>query len=152
MKENYRIYDQTGSHATEDIFAPSLDEAIVAGIEWIEGGSWEGNGGELPCEVSVIVRHMDGEVDEVATADAERYDCSGVDHIAEPSCTVDEHDWVRVGGCVENPGVFSSNHGQICTVEKCKQCGMTVTTDYGATDMHGRRTTRTTFATDGGAA
>ena len=151
MKENYRLYDMTGSHLTEDIYASSLLDATRAGIEWIEGGSWAGEGGELPCEVSIIVRDMHGVIDEVATADAERYDCSGIDHVAEPSCTVGEHDWIPLGGCVENPGTFSSDHGQIRTVDRCKQCGMTVTTDYGATDMHGRRTTRTTFATDGGA-
>lgn len=148
---NFRLYDLTGSHICEDIHAASLHAAISAGINWIEGGSWPGEGGTLECEVSQIVRDSDGEIDEQATRCAERHDCSGVDHIAEPSCSEDEHDWVRVGGCAENPGVFASGHGQVYTVERCSHCGMTVTVDHGDSDMSGRCTTRTTYDTDGGA-
>ena len=149
--ENYRLYDRTGGNVRQDIYAVSLSAAIAAGIKWIEGGSWPGEGGSLECEVSVIVRDSDGEIDDEATHCAERHDCSGVDHIVEPSCSEDAHDWVRVGGCSENPGVFSSGHGQICTVERCSICGATMTVDHGATDSSGRCTTTTTYE-NGGAA
>lgn len=37
---NYRVYDRTGSHVTQDITASSLEEAIQMGREWIEDGDW----------------------------------------------------------------------------------------------------------------
>ncbi len=64
-KPNYRIYDRTGSGVTHDIDAETLDEAIEAGREWIEGGDWSGSDHddviarcrsiELECKVGEIV-------------------------------------------------------------------------------------------------
>lgn len=63
MKEpNYRIYDRTGGGATQDIYAPSLDDAIQQGREWIEAGDWSSEDGvirlgvDLRAEVRPIVR------------------------------------------------------------------------------------------------
>lgn len=60
---------------------------------------------------------------------------------AEPPCPVrgaDGHDWSGdhslVGGLVENPGVFSSGHGQIQTVAACAACGARKTDDLGGTE------------------
>ena len=59
----------------------------------------------------------------------------------EPPCPVRKdagHDWSSehrmVGGLVENPGVFSSGHGQIRTVEACLACGARKTDDLGGTE------------------
>jgi len=58
---NYRIYDRTGGGATTDITADSLEDAVEAGREWIEGGEWSSEDGtyrtiNLPCCVREIVR------------------------------------------------------------------------------------------------
>lgn len=59
----------------------------------------------------------------------------------EPPCPVRNtagHDWSGdhqlVGGLTENPGVFSSGHGQVKTVEACAACGARKTDDLGGTD------------------
>jgi len=59
----------------------------------------------------------------------------------EPPCPVRKdagHDWTgehrMTGGLVENPGVFSSGHGQIRTVEACLACGARKTDDLGGTE------------------
>ena len=88
-RNNYRLYDRTGGGGTKDIYAIDIAHAIADGVDWIEGGSWPGEGGDLPCSVGEIVYGDDGEIDEDATGDAERHDCSGVDHVVEPSCDED---------------------------------------------------------------
>lgn len=59
----------------------------------------------------------------------------------EPPCPVrgdDGHDWQNwhslVGGLPENPGVFTSGHGQVETIEACAACGARKTDDLGGTD------------------
>jgi hypothetical protein len=44
---NYRIYDRTGGGVTHDIYAETLEAAIEAGREWIEGGDWSGEEGVI---------------------------------------------------------------------------------------------------------
>lgn len=94
-----------------------------------------------------------GEIDEDATDDNDAHDCSGTLPAKDaPKCLNDEteHDWQSpyslVGGCKENPGVWGSGHGQVCTKEVCACCGAYKMTDYGATNSHnGTQTTRTSY-------
>lgn len=39
-RPNYRLYDQTGSGVTQDIYAESLNDAIEQGREWMLEGDW----------------------------------------------------------------------------------------------------------------
>jgi len=47
------------------------------------------------------------------------------EHEREPSCTEDEHEWTRegMGGCLENPGVWSLGGTTIVTRWRCTHCG-----------------------------
>ena len=94
---------------------------------------------ELDSSIAEQIRSaLDGEdeIDEDATWEAERYDCSGTLPAKDASKCIDdetEHDWQSpysvVGGLKENPGVRGSGHGQICTKEVCACCGLYKTTD-----------------------
>ncbi len=147
---NYRIYDRTGGGVTEDIYAESLDDAIEQGREWIKAGDWSGCGGDdedggetyrtmkLECCVGEIVRDEDGEIDSRATFDG-AHDCSGThtpdmpecemaEHASEDDTTDDEgHVWREpfsaVGGCKENPGVWSGGGTRMSYHSVCRLCG-----------------------------
>lgn len=150
---NYRIYDQTGGGVTEDIYAESLEDAIRQGREWIEGGCWEALSYDqtLSCAVVEIVRDEDGDIDEDATWEAKRHDCSGTLAAAEgPECSAGEHDWRSpfslVGGIKENPGVWGSGHGKVSTKEVCACCGCYRMINYGATESAtGQNVTTTNY-------
>lgn len=153
---NYRVYDLTGSYVTQDIYADSFDEAVKSGREWIEDGDFEPTfivDEKLACKVGPIIRDAVGEIDQEATEEAEKEDCSGVcPRIKEPKCHAGTtHDWQSpysvVQGCRENPGVWGSGHGGICIHEVCSCCGMYRITDYGATwPPNGTRCTTVKYA------
>ncbi len=56
----------------------------------------------------------------------------------EPACLPNkQHDWERplwlLGGCDDNPGVWSNNHGGVIITECCMTCGCKKVTDTSAT-------------------
>lgn len=142
MNSNYRIIDQTGGGATNDIYAESLEAAIEAGREWIEAGEWSSENGtyrtiELKCCVKEIVRGEDGEIDEDATREEFGHDCSGTYSDELPECKAEANDedaddqghvwrspFSLVGGIRENPGVWSNGGTRSTTKQVCRCCGM----------------------------
>lgn len=108
---NYRIIDQTGGGATEDIYAESLDAAIEAGREWIEDGDWSSEDGtyrtiKLECCVKEIVRaawyvdiYVSGGSRDLRgpmTEDEARALCDGVEVSVEPYDGIVEQ--IKTGG------------------------------------------------------
>ena len=95
----HRIYDLTGGGVTEDIIADSLEDAMEQGREWIEAGDWNKTSYEqtLRCAVAEIVRDEDEEIDDQATWENERHDCSGTLAAEDgPECLdgdTESHDW-----------------------------------------------------------
>ena len=84
-----------------------------------------------------------GKIDESATADGFAHDCSGEYSDPLPVCTANsdgDHDWQSplslVGGCTENPGVWS-NGGTCYTTEcVCAFCGCYATETDKGTQCH----------------
>ena len=104
---------------TETLDINSWDEAQDAAEEWAQQGSWD-----EPCYVSPRVTEYDDEGNEVTT---ETFEVLVGDEPEEPSCTEDEHDWCSpewLGGCRENPGVWSLGGTQINRVTVCSNCGV----------------------------
>jgi hypothetical protein len=71
-----------------------------------------------------------GDIDEDATLSGEEYGCSGKYSDELPECEADEngeHDWQSeyevVGGCRENPGVWSNGGTSMSYVFCCAKCG-----------------------------
>jgi len=63
----------------------------------------------------------------------------------EPNCTHQEHQWRRgeveeVGGCRENPGVFSCPDDRMEILEVCDHCGVIRTTDEPGLCAHDQNT------------
>ena len=63
----------------------------------------------------------------------------------KPNCTHQEHQWRRgtaeeVGGCRENPGVFSVPDDRMEILEVCDHCGLIRTTDEPGHCSHDRNT------------
>ncbi|PTY04557.1 hypothetical protein DB347_17740 [Opitutaceae bacterium EW11] len=149
-RANYRIYDETGSGVTEDIYAKDLSEAIRKGREWIEGGDWGDDIGrreivtiDLPCCVREIVRDEDGQIDEDATDDGEEWDCSGTYKSEAPrgtECCGGEHDWCApqhvVGGCDSNPGCWSQGGTSMLFRRVCRNCGRYSETTYAGSQRN----------------
>lgn len=124
----YEIREDSG--ASEIISADSLEEAIEAAEEWAADGSYDER-----VMVSVYVHELndDGELldgwyygdghnanSEVAAGpEPERTECGEND---------DDHNWQTpvelVGGCAENPGVFSTGGTRFDYRAVCSKCGM----------------------------
>ena len=146
QKPNYRLYDMTGSHVTKDIYAPTIEEAVEIGREWMMDGDWASEDGVIRIGVtlSACVRPIvtDDEGEDI-TDDQDGEDCSALYSDPEPDCKVgggDEddggHDWRSpyslLGGLRDNPGVWS--RGGTCTesTRVCARCGCFRTeTDLG---------------------
>lgn len=143
---NYRVYDHTGGQVTEDIEAESDSDATEQGRDWIEDGEWSEpwDGDEdlyetidLPCEVAPHIYRIEvdgSSLDEDAMRD-EAMDCSGRYEREQPECEAaddGEHDWQApyhlVGGCRENPGVWSTGGTSFTVTEVCARCGIYRTT------------------------
>lgn len=113
----YQIREESGTDTVVE--ADDLDEAIALAEEWIAGGDY----GERSCYVDVWVLDLDD-------PDAVEYGCQVTwTNEPDPPACVDgttEHDWQHpewLGGCSENPGVWSLGGSQISSVAVCADCG-----------------------------
>lgn len=114
----YRISEDSG--ASEIIEAESLEAALERAEEWSADGYYDER---------TMVHCYAQAIDE----DGERIgDCAGSEievgpEPEAPDCTEDqEHDWQSpewLGGCRENPGVWSHGGTAISTTEVCAHCG-----------------------------
>jgi hypothetical protein len=108
--------------ALETFRADDSDEAREKAIEWIESGDWEEK-----CMVNVHWGKIgkDGKVIE-ATKENEWVECG--EDAETPDCVEEEHEWVRphelVGGCTQNPGVWSLGGTKLKQKSVCENCGM----------------------------
>ena len=118
----YRIGEDSG--AREEREAESLEEALELAQEWSAEGSYDER-----CMVScwaVLLENGEpvepyayGEVQAGPEPKPEATECGDDD---------DDHDWQTpielVGGCTENPGVFSTGGTRFDFHAVCARCGM----------------------------
>jgi hypothetical protein len=103
------------STETVELPADATEEQIEdAAREWAEGGEWGDQ--KVLVSVSWTASGREGELTVEAGSDPE-----------PPECSEDqEHDWRKpewLGGCRENPGVWSLGGARISTREVCCHCG-----------------------------
>lgn len=116
----YRAWDEEGSN----IYFVDVDQNIEDRVRaWGKGGSYDGPVLLAIYYASVGIAANGDEVED----DQERIEVEAGDQEDEPDCEDEKkHDWQQpefLGGCRENPGVFSNNHGGINTNEVCANCG-----------------------------
>jgi hypothetical protein len=131
--KRYEVRDE--QWATKIIEAENITEALAKAEKWAQAGEYEERT-EVWIEVYEIdaggVRVDGGECD-TSTVEAgpetvpPETDCGDSD---------DDHKWVRpveaVGGCTQNPGVFSLGGTTMAFVSICSRCGIRKTRiDYG---------------------
>ncbi len=110
----YDVREACGGDTT--IEADSYAEALEKAIEWIQGGEY----GDESTYVSIWITDPDGveqEEEVLCEREPEAPDCLD-DH---------EHDWESpewLGGCRENPGVWSTGGTGIHSVCVCAHCGV----------------------------
>lgn len=122
--KRYEIREESG--ASELIEAESLEAALEAAQEWASEGSYDErvnvrvwvdeideDGEAIPGE------HASGDVDAGPLPKPESTECGEDD---------EDHDWQSplelVGGCTENPGVWSTGGTSFRYEYVCAKCGM----------------------------
>lgn len=148
-----------------DAYETTLD-CVVAEILRLDGNVYKGPSGVYQItddECGLVTPdgdrigsyEIDGGIgdDEIVLCGGYEHDCSGTCPVADPPSCIDdhEHDWRSpysvVGGIKENPGCWSSKHGQIKYTEVCRRCGIYRHIDHGATDMsNGQCVTAITYS------
>lgn len=122
--KRYEIREDSG--ASKIITASSLDEALEIACDWVAGGEYDER-----VMVSVYVDEIDENGDVVPGEHAS--DEVAVGPFPKPESTEcgdgdEDHDWVRpldvVGGCRENPGVFSDGGTSMKFYSICSKCGI----------------------------
>jgi hypothetical protein len=121
------------------VFYPHATSGREAAEEYVGAGDW--GSVESSCGLLVYVWRAglcaDPETGEVAEVQVQADELPMEVDPEEPGCSSEEHEWSAdhdvVGGCEENPGVFSSGFGSVSATEACRNCGLLRTTDYGAT-------------------
>ena len=113
----YRLSDE---YYSETIEADSMDEAKERAAASWRAGSWDDK-----CLVAVCICELDDDGD-VVDSDSIEVECG--DDPEPPECTCEDgHDWVRpvevVGGCTENPGVWSTGGTSMVFLSVCTHCG-----------------------------
>lgn len=102
---------------TEEIDAADWSAAEEQAIAWVRDGSW----GEGKARVSFKVTHT-------ATDECRNFSVEVGEDPEPPACAEDKsHDWKSpefLGGCTENPGVWSTGGTTIVTKTVCTNCGI----------------------------
>jgi hypothetical protein len=120
----------------------SYDSAEEAASDWAIGGDWGQDEGTVWVDVWVTdvdeverLRAM-GVDEEEAEDDATEMVTVAIDP-DEPDCCEDDHNWCQpdwLGGCSENPGVWSSGAAAKGT-DVCSHCGIYRKWDSWATRL-----------------
>jgi len=114
---------ENGVHYVE---AANMAEALECASTWVDEGDWSKCSGEVCVRVTEMIDGEEGD-----------WECTYVDitqDAEEPFCEQgDSHEWESpyeiVGGCKENPGMWSE--GSSLTVKRCcSNCGMYKVTKY----------------------
>ena len=120
----YRIWHADGGD-TYIVGTPGTDIEAMA-TAWIQAGEWGDGLAEVEVEYSAISIDEFGDEVEVG-AESIEVTCGTLPE-PEPCESEDGHDWQSpveiVGGCAENPGVFSSGGTRFDFYEICQTCGM----------------------------
>lgn len=118
----YKVKLEGGELGETEFEATDLEQAESLARQWVRDGDWsESEQAEL---VTFTIEAEDGE----------EWGFKQVVGVpAEPACADrQEHDWQSphelVGGCDNNPGVFSHGNGQLRFEEVCSNCGRYRTT------------------------
>lgn len=126
-----RVYADDGeAEAAYDSLSPE-----AAARAYVERGEW----GDESCQIHVVTyrRGVDGSGNVIRVDEDDHF----VQYRGpEPDCSDDEaHDWANphelVGGCEENPGVWSSGGG-VEMHAVCLTCGLRRITDTWGTDPY----------------
>ena len=109
----------------EIIQAESMEQAKSLAADWIREGSWD-----QKCEIDVRVVEIDPSQDDgrdrrgAEIDDPEWITVEVGEDPQEPDCVDGEtHDWRGVGGCSQNPGVFSLGGTKLVFYRRCEKCG-----------------------------
>jgi hypothetical protein len=120
----YEIREDSG--ASEIIEAESLEDALDQARDWAADGDYDER-----VMVSVYVDEIDENGDAIPGEHARDEVEAGPEPKPEATECGDEdsdHDWQTpielVGGCTENPGVFSTGGTRFDYHEVCARCGM----------------------------
>ena len=132
-----------GEGGKTTVEAGTMDEARELGREWAREGEW----GDEACYCDVSITE-DGEDD--TEEDGEEW--SGRYEVGSdpepPDCDTADgtHQWrspIWLGGCDENPGVWSTGGNEIATTEVCRVCG--IYSHYTSADQNGHDPAHTTY-------
>lgn len=119
-----KIYEISDGQWSETIEVENIKEAISEGRDQMKDGEW-GDGKSI---VTLYVRSCDADGD-VDGEEEEWVDVEVGEDPDPPECIdgdEDSHDWQSpewLGGCTENPGVWSIGGTQIKSTEVCSRCG-----------------------------
>ena len=126
----YRMRDDSG--ASETIEAESLEDAMARTREWAAGGDYDERG-----MVRIYVHELDPGTEEPYEGWCYGDERNGLDEVAvgpgpRPPATDcgaadEDHDWQSpgwLGGCRENPGVWSTGGTSFRFRTVCARCGL----------------------------
>jgi hypothetical protein len=119
----YKIGEESGY--TEIVEADSLEEALEMAKESAAEGSYDER-----VMVGVWARELDEDGELIGEALFDEVEAGPEPTPPETECgdEDEDHDWQSpvevVGGCTQNPGVFSTGGTRFDFYEVCSQCGM----------------------------
>lgn len=114
----YQIREESG--ASEIIEAGSLAEALDAARDWAAKGSYD-----TRTMVRVWAEELDADGELTGDSASDEVE-AGPDPEVPPCSDDSEHEWESpewLGGCRENPGVWSPGGTRLVTVRVCRRCG-----------------------------
>jgi len=118
--KKYEISEECGG--SEVVEAEDMDDAIEYCKEWVQDGDY----GDKSCYVSSWVQELAADGEYVGEPEFVEVMVDRAPDV--PACLEGyTHDWESpewLGGCSENPGVWSKGGSQISSVCVCSHCGM----------------------------
>lgn len=136
MVYKLKLRDECGDRTEVCVEADSIDEALDMAEDetkdWVRSGDWGINGAlvkawfELEDEGAIHEGSVVVEIEPDARALIRR--ASGEVGLPDTGCgdDHDDHEWVGIGGCDQNPGVYSKGGRSIGYRGSCSRCGLNI--------------------------
>jgi hypothetical protein len=139
----YIISEECGGSDT--IEAKNMTDAIAHAKEWVQLGDY----GDVSVYVDVQVQQIDEDGDDIG--DSHDLSVEVVREPAAPECAdKHHHEWESpewLGGCSQNPGVWSCGGTQIESKSVCRHCGCyQLYVSESTPGQHPRTPERTTYS------